>query len=165
MGVGFIENIWHNSEKTWYIKSVDTANNGKIGGKIELDGGKWHEIPKHKSECDYLGIPWFHEDGHYKALSCDPKKEKGVRLHQKSDGSKNYIVYSNLKSPYQEVARQEVPNTGYQADLRILAENTEQAFEIEVTNNQYSNIEFMTYVLEGFTWTIKTIGPIILELL
>ena len=165
MGVGFIENIWNNSEKTWYIKSVDKRNNGKIGGKIELDGGEWHEIPKGHQECDYLGVPWVSEDGHYKALSCDPKKEKGVRLYQKYEDGKNYIVYSDLKSPYQEVARQEVPETGYQADLRFLANNSEQAFEIEVTNEQYSNLEFYTQVLEGVNWVMKNIGPIIMALL
>ena len=151
MGVGLITKITNNSNQKWYIMSEDSANNGKINGTIELNGGEWHEIPKGTSTCDWCGIPWIKKGKSYKGLSCDSNKEHAVRIFQSENDGKNWIYYKNFNTG-DPLARQQISDDNYEAELVIPADINKNPFQIVTGYNGTTEIR------EGGVWIKGNMG-------
>lgn len=121
---GWIDRIYNNTNRDWYIKSVDDRFNGKLkehgGGEvIELDGGQWHRLKKNtRYNCEWCAIPWYWEGKHYKLLSGVASKAHYVECFTSSVEGKNWVYYMDATGD--EVARQKAPNNdAFRLWLRI----------------------------------------------
>jgi hypothetical protein len=109
--VGWIDRIYNNTNRDWYIKSVDDRFNGKLkrdggGEEIELDGGQWHRLRSNTLyNCEWCGIPWYYNGQHYKRLSAD--RQHFVEVFTSSIDRKNWMYYASERG--REVARQQAP--------------------------------------------------------
>jgi hypothetical protein len=98
MGVGWIDNIYNNTDKEWCLKSVDDRHNGAIfrdGRRLfELDDRKYHSLSPHTQfHAEWCGIPWYYQGKHYKAMSAD--QQSNVQFYTSEMDKKNNIIFLN----------------------------------------------------------------------
>ncbi|WP_339749585.1 hypothetical protein [uncultured Rubinisphaera sp.] len=148
-GVGWIDNIYNNTDETWYFRSVDSQNNGKVGDQ-EMNGGGWITLkPNTKYHAEWCAIPWFYQGKHYKSFSLD--KAKIVNFYTTENGGKNWIEFENDKTG-ETIARQQIPDNDFHA--KMIIDETGPRFEL--TNNQYSTENTLREVLKEGMWVAET---------
>lgn len=161
MGVGWIDDIYVNTDHDWYISSVDDRNNGKLTHNqetIELDGGQVHAIKGDTHyHAEWCGIPWYYQGKHYKTFSKD--NVKTVQYYTTEVEGGNYILYID-KDSGREIARQSVPDDGdYHCKLRFEADG----IYIDVVNDPKFQPQY--YFLQNGDWiptAIETIAKLLL---
>jgi hypothetical protein len=137
MAIGWIDNVFNNTNTPWFLKSVDDRNNGALksdSASFQLDDTLFHEIkPKTQYGADWCGIPWYFQGKHYKALSKD--QQSGIIFFTSEIGNENWIVYNEIGTG-RSVARQSAPKgSDFHCSLRF---EDEGIFLDIVNNNAFS---------------------------
>jgi hypothetical protein len=160
MAVGWIDNIFNNTNTTWYLKSVDDRHNGALeagGARFTLDDQTFHAVkPRTHYRTDWCGIPWYYQGKHFKALSKDQKT--GVLFYTSEMGGGNWIVYEEIGTGRQ-LARQAAPQgSDFHCNLRF----EEAGVYIDIINNNAFSGENAIYQVcsETKEW-VKVLGPMI----
>lgn len=133
MAVGWIDNIYNNSQQIWYMKSVDDRHNGRLTAGSEsfkLDDGAFHPLsPGIHYTADSCGIPWYYQGKHFKVISRNTTG--GVRFYTSEIGDKNWIIYEE-DGRGRELARQTVPKgSNFHCNLRF----EDSGVFIDIVNN------------------------------
>lgn len=161
MGVGWIDNIFNNTDRHWFFQSVDDRNNGALSGgssNFTLDDRAYHKLSPHTHyTADWCGIPWYYSGKHYKVIS--PDEHDGVKFYTSQNGAKNCIVYEELQTGRQRIL-QHVPGGDFHCNLRI--EN--EGFFIDVVNNHEFSSDNALYLILGKTeeW-LKYLAPEVIK--
>jgi hypothetical protein len=121
MGIGWVDRIYNNTSRQWYLQSVDDRHKGLLkeqgtNKEFNLDGGAWIVLrPNTRYNAEWCGIPWFFNGKHYKAFSTD--KRSVVEFFTTEIGDKNWIYYTDEKG--REIGRQEAPKSDFHCYLRF----------------------------------------------
>lgn len=165
MGVGWIDNIYNNTQTTWYIKSIDDHHNGVISNgstDFTLDNGQYHPLQKDSHySAKWCGIPWYFEGTHYKVISQNQKS--GVLFYTTEREGRNWIRYEEINETGRPtgrlVALQSVPkDSDFHCKLRFEA----SGIFIDVINNNELTAENVLYKImtKAETW-VEATAPII----
>lgn len=133
MGVGWIDNVYNNSDRSMWIRSIDSSHNGTLtssngNNHFALDDGKFHELKPHTHyKANWFGIPWYYQGKHFKSYSAD----KTINFYTSQIGNQNYIIFLN-ETNGQELLRQKAP-TGSDFHCNLRFENV--GTEIDIVNN------------------------------
>jgi hypothetical protein len=160
MAVGWIDNIFNNTNSTWYLKSVDDSHNGALeagGARFALDDQTFHAVkPRTHYRADWCGIPWYYQGKHFKALSKDQKT--GVLFYTSEMAGGNWVVYEELGTGRQ-LARQAAPQgSDFHCSLRF--EDTGVYIDI-INNNAFSGENAVYQVYSETQEWVKVLGPMI----
>lgn len=121
MGVGWIDNVYNNTDKQWYLKSLDDSHNGAISrdGRqlFTLDDHAYHGLSAHTQfHADWCGIPWYYQGRHYKAMSSD--QQRNVQFYTSDVEGKNWIYYLDGLTG-NIIGRQQAPRVDFRCNLRF----------------------------------------------
>jgi hypothetical protein len=160
MAVGWIDNVFNNTDTTWFLKSVDDRNNGVLksgSASLQLDDAQFHEIkPKTQYGADWCGIPWYFQGKHYKALSRDQKS--GIAFFTSEIGAENWIIYNDIATG-RPIARQSAPKgSDFHCNLRF---EDEGIFLDIVNNNAFSGENAVYQVYSETKEWVKVLLPAI----
>lgn len=155
MGVGWIDNIYNNTDSQWYLRSVDSSHNGVLtgdGGSFPLDDLNYHALtPKSKFHAQWCGIPWYYQGSHYKAMSLD--KQKNVQFYTSQSDGTNWIYFLDGLTG-NPVARQKAPKSDFHCNLRF----EDDGNYIDIVNDDGSTVEAVTFVYnESKFWADEAI--------
>ncbi|SFH69215.1 hypothetical protein SAMN05421678_1294 [Actinopolymorpha cephalotaxi] len=150
MGVGWIDDIYNNTDARWYLRSVDSSHNGSLAGggtSFVLDGGAYHSLaPRTHYHADWCGIPWYYNGQHFKAMSSDMRQN--VQFFTSQVDGKNWVYYTNGVTGA-TIARQEAPKVDFHCRLRFEADGN----YLDIINDDSSTQEAVTYIYtELKTW-------------
>jgi hypothetical protein len=137
MAVGWIDNLYNNTARPWYLRSVDDRHNGVLvsaGGRLVLDDGRFHEVAAHTHyAADWCGIPWYFQGKHFKVLS--RSGQGGARFFTSEVGAENWLVFEDSGTG-RGIGRQSVPKgSDFHCNLRI--EDNGVFFDV-VNNHAFS---------------------------
>jgi hypothetical protein len=147
MGVGWIEHINNNSAETWYIKSVNSGNNGALsGGKghnestFSLNDNDFHPLSaKTNYAATSCGIPGggTKQPHHFKMVSKNPTNGHGVLMFTfQGPSGPNYIMFvdarTNKKIARMSVASDFTCNLVLESDGPAIKLDKEFASTVEV---------------------------------
>jgi hypothetical protein len=121
MGVGWIDNIWNNTDSQWFLRSVDSSHNGAIqpdvGAQFVLDDGHFHAFnPRMHFHASWCGIPWYYQGSHFKAFSVN--QSDNVQFYTSYVDGKNWIYYLDGLTGH-ILARTEAPQIDFHCNLRF----------------------------------------------
>ena len=121
MGVGWIDNIYNNTDSNWYLRSVDSSHNGAIqpdgAAQFTLDDGRFHALSPHRHfHASWCGIPWYYQGIHYKAFSVD--RVANVQFYTSQVEGNNWIYYLDGVTG-RVLARQQAPKVDFHCNLRF----------------------------------------------
>ncbi len=159
MGVGWIDNIYNNTSSSWYLRSVDSRNNGKLESSgiasFTLDDGKFKILRANRHyRASWCGIPWYYNGRHFKTFS--QQQSGGVNFYTSELENQNWIRYEQVGTG-REIARQAAPKgSDFHCTMRF--ENDGPYIDI-VNNNAFSgeNALYMIYN-ESKEW-VKVLAP------
>ena len=152
--------MYNNTDKTWYLLSVDDWHNGFLtpvggGNKLDLAPKNWVGILPHTEyHINDGAIPWFFRDEHYKAISrhiSGPQSNDGVRFYSSEMVDKNWIVYTNHGK---ELARQEIPKGNF-SDFHCTMRIENNGVFLKVVNNQFSTDKALADIFQGGKWVAE----------
>jgi hypothetical protein len=159
-GIGWIDTVYNNTDKIWYLRSVDDWHNGFLtpdggGNTLNLAPKNWVGILPHTEyHVNDGAIPWYFRDEHYKAISRNisgPQSNNGVRFYSSEMDDKNWIVYTDHGK---ELARQEVPK-GNLSDFHCTLRIQDDGIFLKVVNNQFSTDKALADIFEGGKWVAE----------
>jgi hypothetical protein len=154
MTVGYINDIFNNTSRQCWIRSVDSQHNGHLtasnGESFKLDDGNFHGLSaKTHYSAAWCGIPWDANGSHYKVFSYDGNHH--LAFSAKEFDGYNYILY---KVGGQMVARQAAPDHAMaEFHCRMMIEDN--SFQIAVVNwNSLGNARSSFEIYNGSWVTI-----------
>ncbi|CDL87037.1 hypothetical protein [Xenorhabdus cabanillasii] len=149
MAVCWITSIYNNTNKNFNMHSFDTSNDGVLkpislgkpsnNGKIlnpnpggDMAWGKPVTIrAKSKYTLEFAGIPWFHDEKHYKTLEFNNAAIMFYTSYGDQGDDNNFIVFKN-KNTGDKIARIKVPNnTGLDIKLSIVINDGKILFSVD----------------------------------
>jgi hypothetical protein len=169
MGVGYINDIYNNTDKTWYFASIDKQHNGRLtnasnsSDTFVLDDHAFHALPPHTHyRGAWCGIPWYSHGEHYKQISSN--RANVVNFYTTQIGQNNWIYFEE-NGTGRIVGRQSVPiNTEFHCNMVI----GNDGIRIDVVNNpQFSGEMAAYYILRGveewFKVAVGEFGAAVIE--
>ncbi|MCW2635529.1 MAG: hypothetical protein JWQ99_1896 [Blastococcus sp.] len=167
MAVGWIDNIYNNTRAAWFLRSVDSRNNGELtntrtNGKFTLDDGKFKQLnPSTQYRASWCGIPWYYNGQHFKAFSSSSSAQ-GVQFFTSELEGKNWIMYVDGATG-RTIARQAAPKgSDFHCTMRVEADGV---FIDIVNNNEFSGENALFMILnEAKEWAkVLNIGALLLK--
>lgn len=153
MSIGWIDRVYNNSSKTWYLKSVDDNHNGTLensGSKVELGVGLFQAVKPHTMyQADWCGIPWYYQGKHYKVIAENDQGNNAIQFYSTELEDKNWVVFEEAATGKKRL-RQEVPKG---SDFHCYLIFEEEGFRVDVVNNNAFSGENM--LLEVYSETKK----------
>ena len=163
MGVGWIDKVFNNTGSNWYLKSVDSQNNGALsggGGNFTLDDGNFHQLNSRTPySTNWCGIPWYASGKHFKVFS--KSKTGGVAFYTSEIEGKNWIVYEDVNTGRQ-IARQSAPKgSDFHCNMRF----EENGVFIDIINNNEFSGENAAYYIYNESKEWVEVGLKVAEML
>ncbi|MFZ0547596.1 MAG: hypothetical protein WAM60_19270 [Candidatus Promineifilaceae bacterium] len=160
MGVGWIDNIFVNTDSSWFLKSIDTEHNGALSGggsSFKLDDGNYHQLNANtRYSADWCGIPWYGSGKRFKVFS--KNQVDGVVFYTSENWGKNWIKYEGVNTG-RPIARQSAPKgSDFHCNMRF--ENDGVFIDI-VNNNAFSGENAVYSIYNQAKQWVEALGPII----